>query len=132
VIVPALVEMDWGQWEGASLDELRARHGAAFDDNASRGLDFRPPGGESPRDVLARIQRWLHELAQAGEPALAVTHNGVLRALLVAATGWPMTGKPPVKLAAGCVHRFGVERDGRIAVVRCNIPLAPPSGGGAR
>ncbi len=48
--------MDWGDWEGATLDALRAEHGAAFVDNADRGLDFQPPAGESPRMVQARLQ----------------------------------------------------------------------------
>ena len=43
----ALIEMDWGDWEGSTLDELRDTHGAAFDQNEARGLDFRPPGGEA-------------------------------------------------------------------------------------
>src|SRR6185436_6401435 len=48
---PALIEMDWGDWEGLRLDELRNRHGADFARNEAAGLDFRPSRGESPREV---------------------------------------------------------------------------------
>src|SRR6476659_3277230 len=54
-LAPALTEMDWGAWEGYTHDELRERCGDEFTRNAARGLDFRPPGGESPRDVVVRV-----------------------------------------------------------------------------
>ena len=62
VCVPALVEMDWGEWEGRTLAALDAEFGDAFRRNAAAGLDFRPPGGESPREVRARALRWLQAL----------------------------------------------------------------------
>ncbi len=120
---PALIEMDWGEWEGYGLDELRQRFGEAFARNEAAGLDFRPPGGESPREVRERIVRWLGEVAARGEPVVAVTHKGVLRAVLAAATGWDMMGKPPVRLQSGALHWFGIDTRGRISMVECNVPL---------
>lgn len=127
-IEAALIEMDWGQWEGRALEDLRARHGADFTANERRGLDFRPPGGESPREVMARVRRWLDALDADARPIVAVTHNGVIRAMLALATGWDMTGKPPVRLAAACAHRFALDGGGRLAAVRCNMPLAAGRG----
>ena len=98
VIVPELIEMDWGRFEGRRLADLRAELGDALSQNEARGLDFRPPGGESPREVTIRLQRWLDGLGNAAGDALLVTHKGVRRALLVLATGWDMRGSPPVKL----------------------------------
>ena len=83
-----LVEADWGQWEGRTLAQLRTEQGEAMRENEGRGFDFRPSGGESPREVLARLGPWLHELAQAGESALAITHRGVIRVLMAQALGW--------------------------------------------
>ena len=121
----ALIEMDWGEWEGRTLAELRAAHGDSYALNEARGLDFRPVGGESPREVLARLQSWLERIAISPAPVVAVTHLGVLRVILAAATGWDMTGKPPVRLANDAVHRFAVGCGGRVALVDCNIPLVP-------
>ncbi|HEX6792904.1 MAG TPA: histidine phosphatase family protein [Casimicrobiaceae bacterium] len=123
-IEPALIEMDWGEWEGARLDDLQARYGEAFAANARRGLDFRPPGGESPRDVMTRVARWLASLDMRGPPIVAVSHNGVLRALLAIATGWDMTGKPPVKLQPAALHRFAVAPGGKLDIVEWNVRLA--------
>jgi probable phosphoglycerate mutase len=122
---PALIEMDWGDWEGFDLGELRRRHGAAFARNEAAGLDFRPPGGESPREVQGRVVRWLAATADGRETLFGVTHKGVLRALLAAATGWDMTGKAPHRLRHGMLHLFAVESGGRIAIRECNVPLAP-------
>jgi probable phosphoglycerate mutase len=125
VIEPALMEMDWAEWEGSTLDELASRHGDAFVANARRGLDFRPPGGESPREVAVRVRRFLATL-EAGAPIVAVTHNGVLRALTSIATGWDMTGKPPVRLRDATLHRFALARDGRLSACEWNVSLELP------
>jgi len=104
---PRIAEMGWGTWEGRRLADLRAELGAQMSENEARGWDFRPAGGESPREVLARVKSWLAELE---EPTLAVTHRGVIRAVYAQAAGWDMLGKPPVKLAWDAVHVFRVER----------------------
>ena len=123
---PALTEMDWGDWEGYSHEEIERRDGDAFTRNAARGLDFRPPGGESPRDVVARVVDWLETVAGSSPTLICVTHNGVLGALLALATGWDMTGKPPIRLRPATLHRFDVRAGPTLAVVECNVALVAP------
>lgn len=125
-IEPALIEMDWGEWEGRTLDDLRRELGEAMTMMEAKGLDFRPPGGESPRNVQARLYPWLRALAQSGRNTAAVTHKGVIRALYAAATGWPMLGKAPDKLNWCCAHLFAIAPDGRPAVHHLNLPLDRP------
>jgi probable phosphoglycerate mutase len=117
---PRLIEMAWGEWEGRTLADLRAELGLAMSDNERRGLDFRPAGGESPREVQERLRPWLASLAA---PTLAVTHKGVLRALYAMATGWDLVGKPGHKLLEGHAHCFGIGKGGGLAVTELNIPL---------
>jgi probable phosphoglycerate mutase len=109
-----LIEMDWGRFQGRRLAELRAQAPDVMAANEARGLDFRPPGGESPREVCARLQTLLAELAADPRPVVAFCHKGVIRAALVLATGWDMQSRPPVRLsrALGCALRC--DRDGRI------------------
>ena len=114
---PRLAEMHWGAWEGRRLEDLRRELGAAMAENEARGLDFRPEQGESPREVLSRVSLWISSLS---EDTLAVTHRGVIRVLLAEATGWDMTGKPPVKLDWECVHLFQVEA-GRPRIDKLNL-----------
>jgi len=115
---PRLAEMSWGAWEGRRLEELRAELGAAMRENEARGLDFRPDGGESPREVLARVSPWLCSLAG---PTLAVTHRGVIRVVLAAATGWDMRGAPPAKLDWSACHLFRLDRQGAPSVEKLNL-----------
>lgn len=122
-VEPALIEMDWGDFESKTLAELHAEHGDAFVANEQRGLDFQPPGGESPRQVQHRLRPWLQRLAAGKEDAGAITHKGVIRAILAAAYNWPMIGKPPVKLDWTCLHEFGIAADGRPEPLVMNIPL---------
>jgi probable phosphoglycerate mutase len=120
-----LIEMDWGRFQGRRLAELRDAAPAAMAANEARGLDFRPPGGESPREVCARLQALLAELAEDGQPVVAVCHKGVIRATLVLATGWDMQRRPPVRLgrAVGCALRCHPHRR-----VELGLPVALVSG----
>jgi probable phosphoglycerate mutase len=118
-----LTEMSWGEWEGRTLAELRAELGAAMGDLEANGLDFRAPGGESPRDVQSRVMPLLAEIAAAGRPTAAITHKGVIRANLALATGWDMLGKPPHRLSWSAAHLFRLDPAGQPEVERLNIPL---------
>lgn len=119
-----LREMSFGDWEGRSIAQLRAEVGEVFLAAERRGLDFHPPGGESPRMVMARIVDWTADIARAGEPVVAVSHKAAIRALLAAATGWDMLGRAPVKLDWQCLHFFTAHADGRVSLDRPNVPLA--------
>ena len=87
-------------------------------ENEARGWDFRPEGGESPREVLARVRSWLAELSA---PTLAITHRGVIRAIYATAAGWDLRGKPPAKLDWTAVQLFRVADDGTPAIERLNL-----------
>ncbi len=121
----ALIEMDWGEWEGHRLGALREALGDEMAENEDRGLDFRPPGGETPREALNRLRPFLARLAASGEPAGAVAHRGIIRALYCHASGWDLRGKPPVKLASACFHRFRIHPGGAAEIEALNLPLEP-------
>ena len=121
---PALIEMHWGAWEGRRLDELRAQGGESMAAEEARGLDFRPPDGESPRAVQMRLLPLLERVAEAGRPTVAVSHKGVIRALYALASGWDMTGRPAEKLRDACAHRFLLGPEGAPETDRLNVPLA--------
>ncbi|MBK1671158.1 hypothetical protein CKO28_24440 [Rhodovibrio sodomensis] len=123
-IEPALAERSWGAWEGQRLPELRKRYGSAMTRWEGRGLDFRPPGGESPRDLQARLGPLLTRLADGGADTLALTHRGVIRAVYALATGWDMRAAAPDKLHDGCVQLFDLAADGTPTVAALNRPLA--------
>jgi probable phosphoglycerate mutase len=120
---PLLVEMDWGAWEGKTRDELIELHGDEFTERAAKGLDLRPHGGESPREVRTRVRHWLDGVVERGRPAGAVCHQGVIRALLSLATGWNMIAKPPHRMDWAAAHLFVAHGDGSVEIDRLNISL---------
>ena len=120
-----LAEMSFGEWEGQRLRDLRARLGSAMDEIEGQGLDFRAPGGESPREVQARLAPLLAEIGRDGRGHLAVTHKAVIRALYALATGWQMLGEPPQPFADFALHIYDVARDGTPVLLRHNLPLEP-------
>ena len=107
MIEPALREMSWGQWEGLNWKELQVSLGReAMLAHGADSLDFRPPQGESPRDLQNRLSPWLEQLKK---PTIAICHKGVLQAIYALASGWQMSGKPPIKFKHGAAHLFHVE-----------------------
>jgi probable phosphoglycerate mutase len=123
-VEPRLTEMSFGAWEGRTLSDLRATGGAELAELESRGLDFRAPDGESPREVQARLRPWLEEIAAADGDVLAIAHKGVIRALYALASGWDMRAKPMDRLTDNAVHAFAIDRR-EIRVDTLNIPLRP-------
>jgi probable phosphoglycerate mutase len=119
----ALVEMDWGAWEGKTHRELVAEYGREFLDRAAQGIDLRPHDGESPREVRGRVHAWARSVAQRRKPSGAVCHQGVIRALLSLATGWEMIGEPPHRLDWSSMHVFEIGPDGGVGIGRLNISL---------
>jgi probable phosphoglycerate mutase len=118
-----LREMSFGVWEGKSVAQLRAEGGETFAAAERLGVDFHPPGGESPRRTMERLAAWVREIVAGGEPVVAVSHKAAIRALLALATGWDMTGRQPIKLDWRCLHFFSVRADGTVTLDRPNVPL---------
>ena len=114
---PRLMEMNWGEFEGKRLVDLRASLGTDMADLEGRGLDFRPPGGESPREVAGRLASFCTDMAlEGGGDVLAVAHKGLLRAALVIACGWDMLGKPPVKFDPERALLLDIASDGSLSL----------------
>lgn len=142
-----LMEMDWGEWEGRTRASVAATDPGGVARNEARGPDFRPPGGESPREVQARIVDWAWSVAAGPPPGaarnrpgpaggvarsaarssphvVAITHKGVVKALLGLACGWDLTGKSPVRLDWTRAHRFRFDpATGAFTLAEPNIRL---------
>jgi probable phosphoglycerate mutase len=65
----------------------------------------------------------LAEIADSARSTAAITHKGVIRAVLSLATGWDMREKPPHRLSWSAAHLFRLDESGRPAVARLNLPL---------
>ena len=112
LIEPALTEMNWGDWEGKVLKPLRKQLGDVMRDNESRGVDFCPPGGESPREVQVRLKPWLRQLAKSKVNSAAIVHKGIIRCIYALACDWDMRGESPVDFAWDAIHQFELDANG--------------------
>ncbi|MFQ5971914.1 MAG: histidine phosphatase family protein [Alphaproteobacteria bacterium] len=131
-IEPRLIEMDWGAWEGRRSTDLRVELGPELTANERRGLDLRPPAGESPREVLRRVTPWLREIADHGRPTLAFSHKGVIRAIYALAAGWDMRAEMPHKLSWDSAQCFDLDIGGKPRISVLNVALSPRSPAHAR
>lgn len=104
--VPALTEMDWGDWEGKKGLELRAIPDSGFRDIEFWGWDYRPPNGESPADVRSRLIEWV--LTLQGD-TVAVCHIGIMRVLMALATGWNFSGPAPFRVKRNRLFVLSVQ-----------------------
>ncbi|WP_108836530.1 histidine phosphatase family protein [Tateyamaria sp. Alg231-49] len=95
---PALMEMNWGDWEGGQGALLKADPTSGFRDIKDWGWDYCPPGGEAPGDLRARLEPWAMSLTR---DTVAICHIGVMRVLMAMATGWNFDGPAP----------FAIKRD---------------------
>ncbi|MEL6887269.1 MAG: histidine phosphatase family protein [Pseudomonadota bacterium] len=107
--VPALIEMDWGAWEGAQGAVLSADATSEFRHIEDWGWHYRPPSGESPDDVRSRLLPWVRGLHR---DTVAICHIGIMRVLLAQATGWGFDGPAPFQIKRN--RLFVIEMDGDI------------------
>lgn len=123
-VAEPLIEMDWGEWDGQSLADLR-QSDPRLAVEEPKGIDLQCPKGESPLNVQQRLLNWLKQfLGTDNKPIGIVTHKGVIRTALAAACQWDMTTKPPVKLNWQCIHQFGWDGS-QLHIEQVNIPLQP-------
>ncbi len=85
VVTGLLREINFGQWEGHTYDEIEAGWGNAIrlwlDDPFTKAA----PGGETLGEVCSRMKNFLDHLteqASDGQRIAAVSHGGSIRALL--------------------------------------------------
>jgi len=120
---PRLAEMDHGELDGMTGEEMRALHPeflAQWAGETSAAL--RIPGGESFSEVQARMLAATREAAAAhsGGAVLFVSHNLALRALLCEAMGVPLSGWRRIRLDLASLSVVEEHADGHRAVVVLN------------
>lgn len=106
-----LREVSLGEWEGLLRQEVAARWADQF---AARGRDidhYRPPGGESFGDCLARAWPvWKSVTHSEAEAVAIVAHAGVNRLLLCRLLGMPVQNMFRLGQDYGCVNIVDLDR----------------------
>jgi 2,3-bisphosphoglycerate-dependent phosphoglycerate mutase len=110
-----LNERDYGQLAGLNKDEARRRWGDEQVRIWRRSYAVPPPGGESLRDVVARVAPYyLHSILPRvlrGEPVLVVAHGNVLRALTMIVEAVEPDTIQTIEYATGeiVIYRIGAD-----------------------
>lgn len=113
----ALNERDYGELSGLNKDEARKKWGDHQVMLWRRSYDIPPPGGESLKDTLARVQPYYEakiwpQIAQ-GKNVLVAAHGNSLRAMMMILEG--LSGEEILKreFATGAPILFRLGADGR-------------------
>lgn len=92
-VMPGLIDIDYGVWQGLTLDEVRSRwpEEARWWYCAPQLAEI--PGGETVPDVFARASRSLGEILRLHpeQTVAIVSHDAVVRLILVAALELPLS-----------------------------------------
>ena len=90
-VLDTLIELDGGEWDGLTFDQLHKRYPDAFGPGAKGGC---PPGGESDEAGLARMKAALNTVAENTQSCAAiVAHSGINRLLLCELASLPLIEK---------------------------------------
>ena len=122
---PRLREIHLGQWEGLTVDEVRAAFPGEYE---ARGKDLAravPRGGESFLDLQQRVAPCFEEIARQGTgTVLLVAHAGVNRAILCHVLGLDLENLFRLGQDYCCLNII-TQKDGQFQVERMNIIPRP-------
>jgi probable phosphoglycerate mutase len=99
-----LREIAYGQWEGATLAQMRLADPVLFARREAEKWTVPPPGGESYAQVQARVSAWYDQLTA---DTVAVAHGGTARALMVALGIESADSAADLTIEQGAVYVFG-------------------------
>jgi broad specificity phosphatase PhoE len=98
-----LREIGYGQWEGSTLDEMRAKDPALFARRQAAKWTVAPQDGETYVSVQARMFEWWRGVKA---DTVAVAHGGTARALMVALGFETPESAADLPIEQGAVYRF--------------------------
>ena len=102
-----LVELDYGEWDGAGLADIAASDWAAW----RADPEFAPPGGERLTEVTARIVAFLDH-ARSNDVIVAVSHVSPIKAAVCCALGIDERASWRMQLGVASITRVGHRPDG--------------------
>jgi broad specificity phosphatase PhoE len=90
---PRLRELNFGDWEGLTYEQVSRAHVSALAGWQEDPLRNAPPGGETLASLGSRLRSFLDEVARSASERtlLLVSHRGALRVLLCLVLGLPLT-----------------------------------------
>ncbi len=116
-IVQNLFDIDYGEWEGLSLREVKEKYPELYRDWLDTPEQVRIPGGESLEDVRGRAMSFVEDAVMwCGEGRIVfVSHRVVNKVLICGLLGLDNSDFWKIRLDTGGITRFDCG-DGRLVL----------------
>ena len=112
-------EQSFGEWDGRSVHDLLEAEGEAFrllrDDPS-----FRPPGGESHEELMARVIPAWERIVSGGGTSIVVCHRKPILVVLAHLLGLPHERAWRLAAAPGSLTAIEAWADGEVSVAFTN------------
>lgn len=115
-------EINFGEWEGKSIPELKEIYGQAYEDFYSNPFAHPFPGEGSFAKVTERAVAGFEEILKKheGQKVAIVSHGGLLRVLLVAVMGMDLNFYRKTWMTNTSITTVDVMADGRRLLMTLN------------
>ena len=132
--VDDLRELSLGDWEGRTVEEIRALPGDPYEQWVRDPVACLPPGGEPLPEVQARVVSAMADIAAAhpnGQQVLVVCHGGVISAYLAHCLGLPLSSIWRLTLSNGSITEVAppsvrcVNSTRHLSGLGAGAPLSP-------
>jgi alpha-ribazole phosphatase len=117
-----LRELNIGDWEGLTWQELMTRYPVEWQARLADIVNYRVPSGENLLDVQARVMPVISRIVEThqGEEVLVVGHGGVNRVILLNAVGAPLSALFNIEQNYCCLNIIDYYADGKSVVKLLN------------
>ena len=118
VEMPDLREIDAGDWQGMTWDEILKKHPKLWKRRLKDIANIPFPNGENLLDVAKRVRPVIQELTERhqGVEIVVVAHGGVNRIILLDAIGAPLESLFSIEQDFGCLNSIDYYADGNSVV----------------
>ncbi len=89
-----LDDLNVGVCDGLSYQEIKERFPKDYDERIKDKLNYRYPRGESYRDLITRIEPFIHAIERRTGPVIVIGHQSTLRCLYGYLTHTPLVNIP--------------------------------------
>ncbi|MDO4546491.1 MAG: histidine phosphatase family protein [Clostridia bacterium] len=107
------IEMDGGEWDGLTLEQIRS----------DRYTSMVPPGGETDESGLSRCLNALERISLESRGDVAIVgHSGINRILLCALMNMPLSQKRSIQQSYACVSILA-KQAGKWRILELSLTL---------
>lgn len=108
---PRILELAYGEWDGLSKDEVRAKYPGMLEQWRANPEGMRIPGAETMAELQVRVAAFWEEcVAQHhGKHLLVLGHSGSLRTLIAHVLAAPVATTRRISFPYGCWSRIVLD-----------------------